>query len=162
MRTLFIALRAVLYMAGFALLWGWLALDVRRYDRRMGVSLPPGSGALGLVLMSVGALLALACVWTFVVRGRGTAAPFDPPRVFVPSGPYRYARNPMYVGAWLVLAGFGLTQLSVSILLLSLLLLLVAHLFVVFAEEPGLARRFGASYLQYKSSTNRWIPRIPS
>ena len=39
------------------------------------------------------------CIGTFVTKGQGTPAPFDPPREFVASGPYRYVRNPMYIGA---------------------------------------------------------------
>jgi protein-S-isoprenylcysteine O-methyltransferase Ste14 len=161
MKTLFIALRAVLYGTGFVLLWGWLALSVRVYDRRLPVSLPPSAAPLGLVAMGLGAVLAFSCVATFVLRGRGTAAPFDPPRVFVASGPYRFVRNPMYLGAWLVLAGLGLFEGSVSILLLSFGMLLAAHLFAVLVEEPGLESRFGKSYVDYKDATNRWIPRRP-
>ncbi|HSS45394.1 MAG TPA: isoprenylcysteine carboxylmethyltransferase family protein, partial [Thermoanaerobaculia bacterium] len=86
---------------------------------------------------------------------------FDPPRVFVASGPYRFLRNPMYLGAWFLLAGFGLFEGSVSILLLSFAMLLAAHLFVVFVEEPGLESRFGKTYLEYRARTNRWIPRRP-
>ncbi len=161
MKTLFIALRAALYGAVFVLLWGWLAVSARVYDRRFPVSVPPSTAPLGFVAMGLGALLALSCVTTFVLCGRGTAAPFDPPRVFVASGPYRFVRNPMYLGAWFLLAGFGLFEGSVSILLLSFVMLLAAHLFVVLVEEPGLESRFGKSYLKYKATTNRWIPGRP-
>lgn len=161
MRTIFIALRAALYGTGFVLLWGWLALYARRYDRNFEISIPEGAVVSGIALMAAGAALAVACVGVFVVRGRGTAAPFDPPTVFVPSGPYRYVRNPMYIGGWLVLAGFGLAQRSVSILLLSLAMLLAAHLFVMLVEEPALRRRFGETYEAYRSRTRRWVPRLP-
>jgi protein-S-isoprenylcysteine O-methyltransferase Ste14 len=161
LKTLFIALRAVVYAALFVLLWGWLATGVRVYDRRLPVSVPPSIVFLGPVAMGLGALLALGCVATFVLRGEGTAAPFDPPRVFVASGPYRFVRNPMYLGAWFLLAGFGLFEGSVSILLLSFAMLSAAHLFVLLVEEPGLEGRFGKSYLDYKAATNRWIPHRP-
>jgi protein-S-isoprenylcysteine O-methyltransferase Ste14 len=161
-RTTFIALRAVLYGTGFVLLWGWLALYVRRYDRNFEISIPEGAVVPGIAIMVAGAALGVACVGVFVVRGRGTAAPFDPPTAFVPSGPYRYVRNPMYIGGWLVLAGFGLLQRSASILLLSIAMLVAAHLFVVLVEEPGLRRRFGESYQAYRARTRRWIPRFPA
>ena len=159
MRTLFTAVRAILYAAGFVLLWGWLASIARRYDGPLGLGPPRGSEAAGILLMIPGALVVLACVGVFLVRGRGTAAPFDPPVLFVASGPYRYVRNPMYLGAALVLAGYGLFEKSVSIVLLSAVFLLVMHLFVLLVEEPGLERRFGESYLAYKRGTNRWLPR---
>jgi protein-S-isoprenylcysteine O-methyltransferase Ste14 len=161
LNTLFIAFRAALYAVGFVLLWIWVAGAVRPYDSRLGIETPARLAPVGYPLLALGALLVLACLSLFVLRGRGTPAPFDPPRTFVAAGPYRYVRNPMYLGAWLLLAGFGLVRRSPSILLLSLALLLAAHLFVVLVEEPGLARRFGESYEAYRRTTNRWIPRRP-
>jgi protein-S-isoprenylcysteine O-methyltransferase Ste14 len=161
MRTLFDALRALAYMTGFVFLWGWLALGVRRYDRSLGIVLPAWTGLLGIPVMLVGGIFALLCAGAFVVRGRGTPAPFDAPRQFVAVGPYKYVRNPMYIGAWIVLLGFGLYLHSFSILLMSLAGLLLAHLFVVFYEEPSLREKFGPTYEGYCNSVPRWIPRAP-
>ena len=161
MKTLFVALRALLYSTGFVLLWAWLARGALRYDAGLGIELPSGSQAFGLVLAIPGALLVLACVGSFIFRGRGTPAPFDPPVLFVPTGPYRYVRNPMYLGAAFVLAGYGLFEKSASVVLLAAGFLLVMHLFVILLEEPGLERRFGDSYVEYKRAVNRWLPRIP-
>ena len=74
------------------------------------------------------------------------------------TGPYRYTRNPMYVGGVCTLFGAGLIVGSPSIIVLSLLFFAAAHLFVVFQEEPSLARRFGESYAQYRQQVNRWLP----
>jgi protein-S-isoprenylcysteine O-methyltransferase Ste14 len=109
--------------------------------------------------MVLGAILVLACAGVFISRGRGTPAIFDAPRVFVAIGPYRYVRNPMYIGGLMLLLGFGLYQCSISILFLTLLLLLVLDLFVRFYEEPTLTRRFGSSYQEYLGTVRRWIPR---
>jgi protein-S-isoprenylcysteine O-methyltransferase Ste14 len=158
MNRLFVALRALLYLAGFIFLWAWVALGVRMYDSRFAIQLPVWTEIIGIFLMAGGGLLALLCASLFVVRGKGTAAPFDAPREFVAIGPYRYVRNPMYIGGWLVLIGFGMLERSISILLFSLVWLLLAHLFVLFGEERGLERRFGSSYLEYKKSVNRWWP----
>jgi len=103
----------------------------------------------------------LSCVGWFVVAGRGTPAPFDPPRSFVPGGPYRWVRNPMYLGALLVLIGFGLWHASLSMVLLALPALALAHLFVVLYEEPTLRRRFGMPYVAYLALVNRWVPKPP-
>jgi protein-S-isoprenylcysteine O-methyltransferase Ste14 len=140
MTELLAALRALVYMAGFLFLWGWLALQVRSIGADW--TLPQDSRAVGTVLMIVGCLLVLSCVGWFVVVGRGTPAPFDPPRSFVPGGPYRWVRNPMYLGALLVLVGFGLWHAAVSMVLLALPALALAHLFVVLYEEPALRRRY--------------------
>ena len=158
---LFVILRAVLYAVGFVLLWWWLAVVVRSFDARLAVTIPAWALPLGWALVFVGALVTLWCVSTFVARGRGTPAPFDPPREFVAVGPYRYVRNPMYIGGALVLAGYGLFERSPSVLLLAAGFLLTMHLFVLFLEEPGLEQRFGASYTAYKQAVNRWLPRPP-
>lgn len=152
-------LRTAVYMTGFVLLWGWLALSVRRFDSNLGVLLPAWARVIGVVLIAAGGALALTCGTLFAARGLGTPAPFDPPRHFVAVGPYRWVRNPMYLGALTVLAGFGLWERSISMLLFPLPLALVVHLFVFYLEEPGLERRFGESYLEYKKSVNRWLPR---
>jgi len=109
--------------------------------------------------MAVGGILVITCAAIFVLRGRGTPAIFDPPKEFVALGPYKFVRNPMYIGGFILLVGFGLYQNSASILLLSLLLALLIHLFVLAIEEQGLEKRFGRSYLEYKKSVNRWIPK---
>jgi protein-S-isoprenylcysteine O-methyltransferase Ste14 len=159
---LFVAVRAALYATGFVLLWGWLGVSAARWDRLAGRTLPGGEGPVsaGIALVAGGGLLALSCVVHFVVEGKGTPAPFDAPRVFVAAGPYRFVRNPMYIGGLAVLFGFGLILRAPSVLGLALLAALFVHLFVVFVEEPGLTQRFGENYLAYKSTTNRWLPRF--
>jgi protein-S-isoprenylcysteine O-methyltransferase Ste14 len=157
MARILLILRAALYSFGFILLWAWLAASVRPYDARLSMAIPAWTRPIGMVLGAAGALIVLWCVATFVIRGRGTPAPFDPPRDFVATGPYRYVRNPMYIGAFGVLLGASLILGSPSILGLSFLFLLFTHLLVLFYEEPSLTRRFGDSYLHYKASVHRWI-----
>jgi protein-S-isoprenylcysteine O-methyltransferase Ste14 len=159
MKTLFLALRSVIYMTGFLLFFGWIALRVRVFDQRLGVSLPAAAEIPGAILVVLGAILALACASVFISRGRGTPAIFDAPRAFVAIGPYQYVRNPMYIGGLMLLLGFGLYERPVSILFLTLLLFPLVHLFVLFYEEPTLTRRFGSSYKEYLRAVRRWIPR---
>lgn len=159
MKTLVLAARAVLYACGFFVFWGWLDFAARRFDHRLGGELPAWTPWLGLPLLVAGATWSVACVATFVVRGRGTPAPFDPPREFVAVGPYRVVRNPMYLGAFVGLLGLGLITRSPSMVLFVLVPATCAALFVRFVEEPQLERRFGASYRAYKQSVPRWLPR---
>ncbi len=161
MKTLFVAVRATFYAACFVLFWGWLASGAREYDASLGIAPSALWKPAGVFLMASGAVLVLACIANFVAVGEGTPAPFDAPLVFVASGPYRYVRNPMYLGAALLLAGYGFLEGSAAIVLLSFLLLFAAHVFVILVEEPGLERRFGESYLAYKRNVHRWLPRRP-
>jgi protein-S-isoprenylcysteine O-methyltransferase Ste14 len=158
-RTLLV-LRAVLYSAAFVLLWAWLAASVRPFDARLPFTIPAWAFPLGLILAFAGSLIVLWCIVTFVARGRGTPAPFDPPREFVAAGPYRYVRNPMYAGAFGILAGAGLVVKSPSVIGLAILFLVFTHLFVVLYEEPSLTRRFGDPYRRYKSAVHRWLPEL--
>ena len=129
---------------------------------RYGVTSSPGDGlrqAAGVVVALVGAALALSCVLTFALVGRGTPAPFDPPRRLVVRGPYRIVRNPMYVGADLALAGAALFYRSLPLLIYAGLFWLTAHLFVVRYEEPTLRRAFGKEYESYCQGVGRWWPK---
>jgi protein-S-isoprenylcysteine O-methyltransferase Ste14 len=158
----FTILRGVVYSAAFVWFWAWLVISVRSLDARLSVSLPHWLRPIGFVLAFAGTLLAGACIATFVTRGRGTPAPFDPPREFVASGPYRFVRNPMYIGATVLMVGAGLILSSPSVIMLALAFLLIMHLVVVFYEEPALTRKFGDSYEEYRSSVHRWLIRRPS
>lgn len=159
MSRILVAIRAALYMAGFVFLWGWLALQVRPVGQEW--LLPEVAGVVGLILMVLGGTLVVTCAAWFVLVGRGTPAPFDAPRSFVPQGPYRWVRNPMYLGAFVLLAGFGLWHRSLTMALLALPAFALAHLFVVLYEEPTLRHRFGQQYGAYLARVNRWIPRPP-
>src|SRR6059036_2873229 len=115
----------------------------------------------GVIPILVGVLIYLWCAWDFTFAGRGTPAPIDPPKELVVRGLYRYVRNPMYVGITLILFGEGLLFEAAVLFLYAGLLLVCAHLFIVYYEEPTLRRLFGASYESYCKSVSRWIPRLP-
>ena len=127
-----------------------------------GIERPAGMGpaqVAGVGLGAAGAALALWCIVTFLLHGRGTPAPFDPPRRLVVVGPYRILRNPMYLGAALALAGAALFYQSWGLLAYCAAFLLLTHLFVVGYEEPTLRATFGPDYLDYCRRVSRWTPR---
>ena len=114
----------------------------------------------GIAIATAGALIALSCLWAFAWIGKGTPAPFDPPRRLVVRGPYRFLRNPMYLGAGFAVGGAALFFESIQLLAFVALFLLATHLFVVFYEEPTLRRTFGAEYEAYCRRVHRWWPRV--
>ena len=114
----------------------------------------------GMVIGAAGAVVALWCIFTFASIGRGTPAPFDPPRRLVIQGPYRFVRNPMYIGAGLALASAALFYESFPLVGYTGLFFLATHLFVVGYEEPTLRQSFGLEYEAYCGRVRRWWPRV--
>jgi len=157
---MFVLVRAVTYAAlfiGFVLVF----LPARVLEGS-GVTRPDAIGAAqvgGTLLVVVGLAVAFWCVATFALLGRGTPAPFDPPRRLVVRGPYRFLRNPMYVGAGCALAGAAWFYGSLPLLGYAALFLLATHAFVVWYEEPTLRRTFGSDYDDYCRRVGRWWPR---
>ena len=128
-----------------------------------GVVRPDAIGVqqvIGMVVGTLGAAIALWCIFTFALIGRGTPAPFDPPRRLVIRGPYRHVRNPMYIGAGLALAGAALFYSSIPILVYAAVFLILLHIFVVWYEEPTLRRTFEQEYEEYCHRVRRWWPKI--
>ena len=134
----------------------------RRILSATGIIRPADIGlsqVAGMSLGAAGAALAIACILTFVFVGKGTPAPFDPPRRLVVRGPYRFVRNPMYLGAALALGGAALFYRSIPLLVYAGVFLLITHLLVVLYEEPALQRTFGGEYEAYRRRVGRWWPK---
>jgi protein-S-isoprenylcysteine O-methyltransferase Ste14 len=155
----FVLFRGLTYAALFI---GFLLVFLpTRVLRWSGISQPAGFGVLqvaGVVAGAGGAALAVWCIITFAVRGRGTPAPVDPPRRLAVEGPYRLVRNPMYLGAGLALAGAALFYESWAFLAYGAAFTLVMFLFVVVYEEPVLRATFGEAYVRYCEQVQRWWP----
>src|SRR5207249_6482843 len=147
--TLFIGL-VLVYVPARLLSWSGIV-------RPAAIEVPQ---VAGMVIGAAGAAVALWCILTFASIGRGTPAPFDPPRRLVIQGPYRFVRNPMYIGAGLALAGAALFYGSLPLLGYTGLFFLATHLFVVCYEEPTLRRTFGQEYEAYHRQVRRWWPSI--
>jgi len=147
--TLFIGL-VLIYIPARVLSWSGIV-------RPAAIEVPQ---VAGMVTGAAGAAVALWCIFTFAAIGKGTPAPFDPPRRLVIRGPYRFVRNPMYIGAALALASAALFYESWSLLGYTGVFLLATHLFVIGYEEPALRRTFGPEYEAYCRQVRRWWPRL--
>lgn len=115
---------------------------------------------LGGLVIVAGLALVTWCISLFVRVGKGTLAPWDPTSNLVAVGPYRYTRNPMITGVATILSGEAVLFGSWRLALWALTFMLFNHVYFQLIEEPGLERRFGESYLDYKRAVPRWIPRI--
>jgi protein-S-isoprenylcysteine O-methyltransferase Ste14 len=114
----------------------------------------------GLCLLLIGLCLFVSSLRRFATDGKGTLAPWDPPRHLVLRGPYRYVRNPMISGVVFVLFGEALVLLSAPHVLWALTFLVLNLIYIPLVEEPQLKRRFGALYIEYCHYVPRLVPRL--
>lgn len=134
-----------------AFLGPWLVLGGRLAGRTFAPA--------GALLAAPGLLLLLWCVVQFYRDGRGTLAPWDPPRFLVARGPYRWSRNPMYVGVSLMLAGWAVGFRSPALAGYAGVVMAAFQVRVVYGEEPWLARTFGDAWPAYRDRVPRWFGR---
>jgi protein-S-isoprenylcysteine O-methyltransferase Ste14 len=156
---MFVMIRAITYATLF--IGFLLAYLPARVLASAGIARPPIIAApqiAGMLCGAIGTVLALWCISTFATIGKGTPAPFDPPRKLVIRGPYRFVRNPMYIGAALALAGAALFYKSAPPLAYAAAFLIAFHFFVLAYEEPTLRCTFGADYEAYCQRVKRWWP----
>ena len=110
-------------------------------------------------LIGAGVALDGWCFRVFASAGRGTPSIWDAPRRVVAVGPYRWMRNPIYVGALLIVLGEAWLFVSLPLVLYAIALAFGFHLLIVGYEEPRLSARFGDDYEAYRHRVPRWIPR---
>src|SRR6266446_1994560 len=159
--NMFVLVRAVTYAALFiGLVLIYLPARLLSWSGIVRPAAIEVQQVAGMVIGVAGAAVAVWCIFTFASIGRGTPAPFDPPRRLVIQGPYRFVRNPMYIGAGLALASAALFYESLPLLGYARLFFLVTYVFVVGYEEPTLRRTFGQEYEAYCDRIRRWWPRV--
>jgi protein-S-isoprenylcysteine O-methyltransferase Ste14 len=112
--------------------------------------------AAGLVPILAGALLAIAAERRF--RAVGTdVRPWRPSTALASGGPYRFTRNPMYLGLLLLLAGIAIAADGPWLMAQLLPLWLLLHFGVVRREEAYLEEKFGEPYRDYCRRVRRWL-----
>jgi protein-S-isoprenylcysteine O-methyltransferase Ste14 len=153
-----IALRSLLFLIiAPGMVAGYIPLALLR----KGPQIETGFLAyVALPLWGIGIVMLLWSFWNFLIQGRGTPAPIDPPKELVVIGFYRYVRNPMYVGVFLMIIGYFLWFKFVALIIYLAIAFLTVHLFVTRYEEPTLKRMFGAAYEEYLNRVPRWIPKL--
>ena len=135
--------------------------------QRYSIALTVGSSAglvvlqlIGVALLGLGLVLFIASLWRFTTEGKGTLAPWDPPRIFVVHGPYRFVRNPMISGVILFLFGEAFALVSTPHAVWAVCFWIINLTYIPLVEEPQLERRFGDSYREYCRHVRRFIPRL--
>jgi protein-S-isoprenylcysteine O-methyltransferase Ste14 len=120
-------------------------------------STPGGAIAvLGWLLLTAGGAL-IAVPWVLFHRARTSVLPFRPTTAIVTSGPYRFSRNPIYLGMALVYLGLPLLLgYAWPYLFFPPAVFLIMRLVIV-REERYLEGKFGDEYRRYRDSVRRWI-----
>lgn len=139
---------------------GWLPWWIAGRPRIASSATAVAPRLLGAVLAVIGWAALAWCAADFARRGRGTPAPYDPPRALVYSGLYRYSRNPMYMAVVTAIVGHALWYQSGAVAAYAIVVGLLFHAMIVLYEEPHLARVFGATYADYRARVPRWLPRL--
>lgn len=114
---------------------------------------------LGTVVLGAGIGIVILCVRDFLMIGRGTLAPWDPPKNLVIVGLYKHVRNPMYVGVLTIILGTAICTGSPAVFVYGILVAIIFHLRVVLYEEPRLAAQFAEDWARYSREVSRWLPR---
>ena len=114
----------------------------------------------GTVFIITGLLLLLRCIRDFYVSGKGTLAPWAPPRRLVVVGLYQYTRNPMYLAVLTLLSGMVMVFYSPLLLIYTVVLAIIFHLRTIYHEEPWLASRFASDWQAFAKAVPRWLPRL--
>lgn len=145
MARMFAVVRTLIVGVIFLSIWlYWLPLWFAHLER---TDLTPRN-AWAWPIFGAGFALTFWCAMEFALRGRGTPAPFDPPRRLVITGLYRWVRNPMYVTMAVMLIGEALllSQIWRGMAAMIALLAIAVSVMVMRKEEPDLRRLFGADY----------------
>ncbi len=140
----------LVYLAGLVI--GFVA------DLRWPVRFLPDVMAwiFGGILIACGAVLAGSALFRFKRAGT-TVRPDRPPSALVIVGPYRFTRNPMYLGLAVTYLGIVIAGQSLWALVLLPAVLIIIQRRAIEPEEAFLKRRFGADYISYMTNVRRWI-----
>lgn len=140
-------------LVGFAVAYLGTRLDLRLGWRNFHSIL---ATAPGWLLLDAGFLLRVWATFDFYERKMRVIS-LVPQRTLVTSGPYRFTRNPLYLGGNVfIFFGAGLLFGSPGALLITAAHLPLVDLFIR-REERQLEKTFGADWLEYKSRVRRWL-----
>jgi len=127
------------------------------------IPIGPGLGAANGRALAVGGSLALAGLALGVLsirefRRAGTSVvPGEPSTTLLETGPYRFTRNPIYIGLVILYFGLAIVLTSAWMLVLLIPVLIILQRGVVEREEAYLKAKFGQVYRQYQARVPRWL-----
>ncbi len=111
---------------------------------------------VGAVVLTAGAVLIAMSSAIFRRRGENPT-PWSPTSQVITAGPYRWSRNPMYLGMAIVAVGLAMLMHSWSALIFAGVATAIVNIAVIRREEAYLRATFGQPYIDYCQRVRRWI-----
>jgi len=111
---------------------------------------------IGVVLIIIGIAITS---WTnsLLLKKQTATEPNEIPTLFITSGPFKFSRNPIYLGMIIVLFGMDIFLGSLFPFIFSILFIIIIDRFFIPTEEKNLEKKFGDRYVDYKKRVGRWI-----
>jgi len=160
MKNLFRHLSSFIAPIVAVLVFPYLIIALEQMAVRPAITSSISQAIVGSVIAIAGLIVSIMAVRLFILIGNGTIMPWDPTRKLIIVGLYRHVRNPMILGLIVTQMGEALLFASYGVAILAILIFIINTIYVMYSEEPGLEKRFGQEYLDYKKNVPRWIPRI--
>ncbi|MGA2539666.1 MAG: isoprenylcysteine carboxylmethyltransferase family protein [Terracidiphilus sp.] len=135
----------------------WLALEISRMGLLSFTAATPAVIVLGSLIAAVGAVLR---VWGTAYLGSGTVnSPQMKADIVLAAGPYRYVRNPLYLGSWFMFAAMAFIMPPTGALFMMVLLTVFLYRLIL-GEEAFLTAKLGEPYRAYLNAVPRLFPRL--
>jgi protein-S-isoprenylcysteine O-methyltransferase Ste14 len=138
----------------------FLVVRFNPFRLRHSIEFPFVQLPIGLVLFLLGLFLLVITIRLIIRIGKGTLAPWNPTQKLVTEGIYGYVRNPMITGVAFLILGEAILFGALSLVIYLLAFMIINTLYFKISEEPGLAKRFGDDYREYRKNVRMWIPRL--
>lgn len=136
-----------------ALLGGWW---LNHHWAMLPLDVGPETRPLGWLAVAIGLALFVWTLWTFR-RHRTTVNPYAGASALCTTGPFRFSRNPIYLGDWFLLTGISLLLATAWPLAFAPLIWVTLRFGVIRHEEAHLEAKFGNAYRDYKARVRRWL-----
>jgi protein-S-isoprenylcysteine O-methyltransferase Ste14 len=109
----------------------------------------------GFAVTALGVALT-AWTWKLFLK-HNTPDSFAPPKYLVREGPFRFSRNPMYLGMGILLLGLAVASGNLISFISPAVFFIVMHVRFIPFEEKRMEKTFGRKYLDYKKKVRRWL-----
>ena len=110
----------------------------------------------GLILLLIGVIFRIWSAWIFY-QNQLKVITLTPQHTFIRSGPYKFSRNPLYIGIISIALGSALLFGSLIGVFSAFLIFVGWDIYVKHVEEKTLEKKFGDNYIKYKQEVSRWL-----